>query len=235
MIDKLNNYIYNTITFERGINLLVFINPKLYTYSLSRLNYLYFLNREASVDKVRCRRLSEYDIDDKDMDSIINAETTIIEKRVKEGTLSIDDFKRKKTYEQLSDMLIKCTIYKDTKVECDVARLLNSEIVDLYNFCLYIENEYRKIARSTRSKYNQNKMQKYGLTHGQFLGCDTIITQITATLEESFFDRFNGPNSRVSNIILPSEQSFVKQEPLKKKIRNNSLVLVKQIVNKKKA
>lgn len=212
--------------------MLVFINPKLYTYSLSHLNYLYFLNREASIDKVRCQRLSEYDIDDKDMSSIINAETTIIEKRTKEGTLSIDEFKRKKTYEQLSDMLINCIIYKDTKVECDVARLLNSEIVDLYNFCLYIENEYRKIARS---KYNQNKMQKYGLTHGQFLGCNKIIMQITDKLEEVFFDRFNGPNSLVSNIILPSEQSFVKQEPLKKKIRNNSLVLVKQIVNKKKA
>lgn len=212
--------------------MLVFINPKLYTYSLSHLNYLYFLNKKTSIDMVRWQRLSEYDIDDKDMDAIINAETKLIEERTKEGTLSLDDFTKKKTYEQLSDMLIKCTTYKDANVECNVDYLLNSEIVDLYNFSLYIENEYRKI---TRSKYNKNKMQKYGFTNGQFLSCDKIIAQTADKLEEAFFNRFNGQNSNVSNIILPSEQTFVKHEPLKKKIRDNSLVLVKQIVNKKKA
>lgn len=212
--------------------MLVFINPKLYTYSLSHLNYLYFLNKKASVDAVRCQRLSEYNIDNKDMDSIINDETRIIEKRTLEGTLSIDNFTKKKTYEQLSDMLINHTTFQDETVKCNVDNLLNSEIVDLYNFSLYIEREYQKIAKA---KYNKHRMQKYGLTNGQFISCDNIMTQITNELEGAFVNRFDRPNSNVSNIILPSEQTFVKQEPLKKKIRANSLILVKKIANKKKA
>lgn len=207
--------------------MLVFINPKLNMYSLSHLNYLYSLNPKESINFVRYKRLNECEINHKDAESIINNENRIIEQRKKEGTISLDNFSKKKTYDQLSEMLINSIYYEDGKIECNVDNLLSSEIMDLYNFSLSIEKEYGKLLKF---KLNKKKIEKSGLNHGNCVSCYEIIFETRKKLENAFFKRFNISNGYVSNLILPTEHACVKQEPLKKKIKNSSLKLIQQIV-----
>lgn len=180
----------------------------------------------ASIDYVREKRLREYNIRQLDSKAFIDNEYRLIKKRKIEKTISDSTFSKKKTYEELSEMFINAVSYSD-EVVCRLDNLLSSEIVDLYDFSLSIEQQYRKFIS------NRVMLDKFDLSIDECKNYIEIMSQVSNKLENEFLNRLIGKTNFPSTTALILEQSFIKHEPIKQKIKEKGTRLVKKLIKQK--